>query len=142
MNEEETTRAMNDKLPVILLIDDEPDIRKTIGRRLEREGFAVVLAASGEEGLRLATAQQPDLVLLDIMMPKMKGRDVCARLKSNPSTAHIPVIFLTALGLPDHVKAGLDRGADDYLVKPCDPQELKMRITICLARHQARRAAK
>ena len=132
---------MSEKPTVVLLIDDESDIRKTIGRRLEQEGFDVLLAASGEEGLRVAQEQQPDLVLLDIMMPKMKGRDVCARLKSDPRTAHIPVIFLTALGLPDHVKAGLDMGAEDYLVKPCDPQELKMRIAICLARHQARRTA-
>ena len=141
MSEEEARRAMSEKHTVVLLIDDEPDIRKTLGRRLEQEGFGVLLAASGEEGFRVATEQQPDLVLLDIMMPKMKGRDVCARLKAEPSTAHIPVIFLTALGLPDHVKAGLDMGAEDYLVKPCDPQELKMRIAICLARHQARRTA-
>ena len=137
MSEEEATHAMSEKQPVILLIDDEPDIRKTIGRRLEREGFTVVLAASGEEGLHIAQEQQPDLVLLDIMMPKMKGRDVCAKLKTEPSTAQIPVIFLTALGLPDHVKAGLDLGADDYLVKPVDPKELKMRISICLARARA-----
>ena len=126
---------------VILLIDDEPDILKTLGRRLEQEGFALLTANSGEAGLRIAQERQPDLVLLDIMMPKMKGRDVCARLKANELTADIPVIFLTALGLPDHVKAGLDSGAEDYLVKPCDPRELKMRIQICLARHQDRRAA-
>ena len=128
---------MSPKTPVVLLIDDEPDIRKTIGRRLEQEGFGVILAASGEEGLRIAKEQQPDLVLLDIMMPKMKGRDVCAKLKASPETAHMPVIFLTALGLPDHVKAGLDLGADDYLVKPVDSKELKMRISICLARKRA-----
>ena len=132
---------MSEKQPTILLIDDEPDILKTLGRRLEQEGFAVLTANSGEAGLRIAQERQPDLVLLDIMMPKMKGRDVCAKLKTEPDTAHIPVIFLTALGLPDHVKAGLDSGAEDYLVKPCDPRELKMRIQICLARHQAHRAA-
>ena len=132
---------MSEKQPTILLIDDEPDILKTLGRRLEQEGFAVLTANSGEAGLRIAQERQPDLVLLDIMMPKMKGRDVCARLKADELTADIPVIFLTALGLPDHVKAGLDSGAEDYLVKPCDPRELKMRIQICLARHQAHRAA-
>ena len=130
---------MSEPKRTILLIDDEPDILKTIGRRLEQEGFDVLTAASGEEGLRLAQEHGPALVLLDIMMPKMKGRDVCARLKADPRTAHIPVIFLTALGLPDHIKAGLDSGAEDYLIKPCDPRELKMRIAICLSRHpQAR----
>ena len=69
-------------------------------------------------------------------MPKMKGRDVCSRLKADPTTAKIPVIFLTALGLADHVKAGMDLGADDYIVKPFEPAELKERIAICLARHE------
>jgi len=69
------------------------------------------------------------------MMPKMKGRDVCARLKANPETAPIPVVFLTALGLADHVKAGMDVGAEDYIVKPFQPSELKERIAVCLARH-------
>jgi len=77
----------------------------------------------------------PDLILLDIMMPKMKGREVCARLKANPKTQHVPVIFLTALGLADHVKAGMDLGAADYLVKPFAPEELRKRVTVVLARH-------
>ena len=119
---------------MVLLIDDEPSILKTLGRRLEREGFSVLTAENGEAGLRLAQTEQPDVVLLDIMMPTMKGREVCARLKADPRTASIPVIFLTALGLPDHVKAGLEQGADDYLVKPYDSKELAMRIAICLAR--------
>jgi DNA-binding response OmpR family regulator len=120
----------------ILLIDDEASVRKVIGRRLEQEGYSLLTAESGEEGLRLAEEQRPDLVLLDIMMPKMKGRDVCARLKANPKTQHIPVIFLTALGLADHIKAGMDLGADDYIVKPFEPAELKERIAVCLERHR------
>ena len=123
---------------MILLVDDEASIRKTVGRRLEREGYRVLTAGSGEEGLRLAAEHLPDLVLLDIMMPKMKGRDVCAKLKADPKTAHIPVIFLTALGLADHIKAGMDLGADDYIVKPFEADELKERIAICLARHEER----
>jgi len=123
---------------MILLVDDEASIRKTVGRRLEREGYRVLTAGSGEEGLRLAAEHLPDLVLLDIMMPKMKGRDVCAKLKADPKTAHIPVIFLTALGLADHIKAGMDLGADDYIVKPFEADELKERIAICLARHEDR----
>ena len=120
---------------LILLIDDEASIRKTVARRLEREGFRVLTTESGEDGLKIAEEQQPDLVLLDIMMPKMKGRDVCLRLKANPNTKEIPVIFLTALGLADHVQAGMRAGAEDYIVKPFEADELKARIKVCLARH-------
>ena len=123
-------------LAKLLFIDDEPDIREVIQFRLEREGYRVFTAASGEEGLRIAEAELPDLILLDIMMPKMKGRDVCACLKANPKTQHIPVIFLTALSLADHVKAGMDLGAEDYITKPFEPALLKERITVALARHR------
>ena len=118
----------------ILLVDDTKDILLVVSRRLQSWGYEVFTAESGEEGLRIAEEQVPDLVLLDIMMPRMKGRDVCARLRANPKTAHVAVIFLTALGLADHIKAGLDIGADDYIVKPFEPEELKERITVCLAR--------
>ena len=128
---------MVDGTHLILVIDDESSIRKTVSRRLEREGYRVIAAESGEEGLRLTSEKLPDLVLLDVMMPKMKGRDVCARLKSDPKTAHIPVIFLTALGLADHIQAGMALGADDYIVKPFEADELKERIAVCLARHSS-----
>ena len=120
----------------ILVVDDTKDILLLVSRRLQSWGYEAITAASGEEGLHLAEEQAPDLILLDIMMPKMKGRDVCARLKANPKTQKIPVIFLTALGLADHVKAGMDLGADDYIVKPFEPAELKARIAVCLARHE------
>ena len=123
------------KSPRILLIDDSQDILTVLARRLKSWGYEVLEAGSGEEGLQLADAQVPDLILLDVMMPKMKGRDVCARLKATPRTAGIPVIFLTALGLADHVKAGMELGAEDYIVKPFEPDELKERIKVCLARH-------
>ena len=119
----------------ILVVDDTKDILQVLSRRLESWGYEALTASSGEEGLQLAEQQLPDLILLDIMMPKMKGRDVCARLKANPTTANIPVIFLTALGLADHVKAGMDSGAEDYIVKPFEPEELRERINVCLARH-------
>ena len=119
----------------ILIVDDTSDILLVVARRLESWGYEPLTAESGEEGLRIAEEQIPDLILLDIMMPRMKGRDVCARLKANPKTQHIPVIFLTALGLADHIKAGLDLGAEDYIVKPFEPAQLKERIAICLARH-------
>ncbi len=119
----------------ILIIDDTKDILSVVGRRLQSWGYEALTADNGEDGLRIAEEQLPDLILMDIMMPKMKGRDACARLKANPKTQKIPVIFLTALGLADHIKAGLDVGADDYIVKPFEPEELKERITVCLARH-------
>ena len=122
--------------PRILIVDDTKDILTVVSRRLQSWGYEPLTAESGEEGLAIAEAQVPDLILLDIMMPKMKGRDVCARLKANPKTQRIPVIFLTALGLADHIKAGMDLGAEDYIVKPFEPAELKERITIVLARHQ------
>lgn len=119
----------------ILVVDDSRESLAVTAKRLQSWDFEVVTAQSGEEALRIAGAQPPDLILLDILMPKMKGREVCSWLKSNPKTKHIPVIFLTALGLADHVKAGMDLGADDYLVKPFEPEVLKERISVCLARH-------
>jgi len=118
----------------ILIVDDTKDILQVVARRLQSWGYEPLTAETGEDGLRVAQEQLPDLVLLDVMMPKMKGRDVCAKLKADPKTKHIPVIFLTALGLADHVKGGMDLGADDYIVKPFEPAELKDRIMICLAR--------
>ena len=120
----------------ILLVDDTEDLVLVVSRRLESWGYEVFTATSGEDGLRLAQERLPDLVLLDIMMPRMKGREVCARLKADSNTKHIPVIFITALGLADHVKAGMDLGAEDYIVKPFEPAELKERIAILLARHE------
>ena len=118
----------------ILIVDDTKDILLVLARRLKSWGYEALTADSGEEGLKIIREQKPDVVLLDIMMPKMKGRDVCSLIKADPETARIPVIFLTALGLADHVKAGMELGADDYLVKPFEPEELKERIMIVLAR--------
>jgi len=124
----------------ILVVDDTPEILKMLKKQLEHWGYRALVCSSGEEGLSLAKLEQPDLILLDVLMPKMKGREVCARLKADPLTEHIPVVFLTALGLPDHVKSGLDLGAEDYLMKPFRPEELKERITVSLMRAQRRQA--
>lgn len=123
----------------ILIVDDTKDILTVVSRRLQSWGYEALTAETGEDGLRIAQECVPDLMLLDIMMPKMKGREVCVRLKTDPRTRDIPVIFLTALGLADHVKAGMDLGAADYIVKPFEPAELKERIAIVLARaeHEA-----
>lgn len=122
----------------ILIVDDTEDIRIVLARRLQSWGYESLEAGTGEEGLEMVYKHMPDLVLLDIMMPKMKGRDVCAKMKADPKTKDIPVIFLTALGLADHVKAGMELGAEDYIVKPFEPAELRERIEVCLVRHDDR----
>ena len=120
----------------ILIVDDTPVILKMLKRQLEHWGYQALTADSGEAGLRLAEQERPDLILLDILMPKMKGREVCARLKANPKTRDIPVMFLTALGLTEHVKTGIELGADDYIVKPFKPADLKERIAVTLWRRR------
>ena len=119
----------------ILIVDDTKDLLAVLSRRLTSWGYEILTADGGEEAIRLAQEHVPDLILLDIMMPRMKGRDVCAQLKAHPKTKHIPIIFLTALGLADHIKGGMDLGADDYIVKPFEMTELRERVAVCLARH-------
>ena len=119
----------------VLVIDDIAVLLKMMKKQLEHWGYRALTAESGEDGLALARTAQPDLILLDILMPKMKGREVCARLKADPTTQAIPVIFLSSLGLADYVKAGLDLGAEDYLIKPFKPTDLRERIRVCLLRH-------
>lgn len=121
--------------PTILLVDDDPNLRKIMSRQLEHWGYRVVTAASSAEGLTRAHTDAPALILLDIMMPKMRGREACAALKADPKTRDIPVIFLTALGLADHIRAGMELGAEDYVVKPFRPDDLRERIKVCLSRH-------
>ena len=127
--------AAADGRATILLVDDDPNIRKILSRQLEHWGYRVVTAASGEEGVIRARTDAPALILLDTMMPKMKGREACAVLKADPKTQDIPVIFLTALGLADHIQAGMELGAEDYVVKPFRPDDLRERIKVCLLRH-------
>lgn len=121
---------------VILLVDDEADLRIVASKRLQYIGYQVVTADNGTEALRIARERSPDLILLDIMMPGMNGCDVCVKLKADPQTAHIPVIFLSALGMAQHVKQGLALGADDYIVKPFEAEALYERIAVCLERHR------
>ena len=120
----------------ILVIDDMSVMVKILKKRLEHWGYRALAADNGEDGLALAHTEQPDLILLDILMPKMKGREVCARLKGSPKTRDIPVIFLSGLGLADHVRIGMELGAEDYIIKPFKPADLRERMMICLLRHQ------
>ena len=122
----------------ILIVDDDSTILTSLSQRLKSWGYVVLTAGTGEEALKIAQEQLPHLMLLDIMLPRMKGRQLCEKMKLDSLTASIPVIFLTALGLPDHIRAGMNLGADDYLVKPFDPDTLKQRIELCLKRYGPR----
>jgi len=112
----------------ILIIEDEPDIREVISYNLTKEGYRVVSAASGEEGLKSAMSQPPDLVILDLMLPGVYGLDVCRRIRNDSRTAAIPIIVLTARSEESDVITGLEVGADDYVTKPFSPKVLVARI--------------
>lgn len=112
----------------ILICDDEVNIRNIMDFSLETEGFLVVTATDGDEALRLTMSEQPDLVILDIMMPGSDGLTVCRNLKENPATKHLPVLLLTAKAGKGDREAGLDAGADDYITKPFSPQRLVEKV--------------
>jgi PleD family two-component response regulator len=112
----------------ILVVEDDASVRKILTLQLTKEGYAVHTAEDGLDGLEKATTDPPDLVLLDLMMPKMDGAEVCRRLKGNFLTSQIPVIMLTACGEMDDKITGLNIGANDYLTKPYMPGELIVRV--------------
>jgi diguanylate cyclase (GGDEF)-like protein len=116
----------------ILLIDDEVALLEVMKTNLEIEGYEVVTEMSGETGLVSAVVDQPDVVILDIMMPGVDGYEICQRLKTDPRTKYIPIIILTALDETKHVVKGFECGADDYLAKPFDNPELFARIKAVL----------
>ena len=118
----------------MLIIEDEPDIRDLLAFHLEREGYAVTKSSGGAEGLRLARAAPPDLILLDLMLPGMDGLEVCRRLRSNPATRAVPLVMLTARGDELDRVLGLELGADDYVVKPFSPREVLARVRAVLRR--------
>jgi PleD family two-component response regulator len=112
----------------ILVVDDEDHIRRILKFQLEKHGYRVVLAENGEVALELVRREAPDLVMLDLMMPKIDGFETCRRIRQNFQTAQIPIIMLTAKSdLPDKIK-GLQDGANDYLIKPYSNEELLLRV--------------
>jgi class 3 adenylate cyclase len=114
--------------PLVLIVDDNADNREILDARLTSQGYATMTAADGEEALAAAYADLPDLILLDVMMPKLDGLEVCRRLRADPSVPFIPIILVTAkTALPDIV-AGLDAGADEYLTKPVEHAALIARV--------------
>lgn len=118
----------------VLLIDDEVPLLEVMKTNLEIEGYEVVTAMSGEMGLVSAVVDQPDVVILDIMMPDVDGWEICQRIRSDTRTKYIPVIMLTALDETEHVVKGFECGADDYLAKPFENAELFARIKSVLTK--------
>jgi PleD family two-component response regulator len=125
----------------ILVVEDDQNIRQILKFRLERAGYDVSTAENGEEGLEKVKEVSPDLVLLDLMMPVMDGREACRRLKSHFNTSHIPVIMLTAKSDIHDKVGGLRDGANDYLTKPYDPKELLLRVQNILQWSRSQRDA-
>lgn len=120
----------------ILIVDDNVDNVDLLAKRFRSLGFDVLEAYDGEQALEKVNTEEPDLVVLDVMMPRIDGFEVCRRLKTNPRTRSIPVILLTAKReVPDKIK-GLDTGADDYVTKPFNPRELVARVKSLLARRE------
>jgi DNA-binding response OmpR family regulator len=120
--------------PLVLVADDDADIRALVTFRLERAGYDVLEASDGEEALRLAREQTPDLAVLDVMMPKLTGEEVTRRIRGEEATQRMPVILLTARVQEDDVARGFEAGADDYIKKPFSPQELRARVQAILGR--------
>ena len=120
----------------ILIIEDEPDIAESLRYNFEREGFKVSIAESGEKGLRLALDKQlpPSLVILDLMLPGMSGLELCRRLRREPPTRKTPIIMLTAKVTEADKVAGLELGADDYIIKPFSVKEVLARVRAVLRR--------
>jgi len=118
----------------VLVVDDDPVILRLLQVNFDLEGIDVVTAVDGEEGLKMAQSDPPDLVISDIMMPKVNGLELLAALRSSPDTAAMPVILLSAKAQVADVQRGLELGADDYITKPFDPLELIDRVYKVLAK--------
>jgi two-component system, OmpR family, alkaline phosphatase synthesis response regulator PhoP len=120
----------------ILIIEDDTDIAENLQYNFQREGFAAIIAESGEKGLRLALNEQnpPSLILLDLMLPGMSGMEICRRLRREPSTFKTPIIMLTAKSSESDRIAGLEIGADDYIIKPFSVKEVVARVHAVLRR--------
>ena len=121
----------------ILLVNDDLQSLKLVGVMLQRRGYTIVAACGGAQGLAKAESDRPDLVILDVMMPDIDGLEVCRKLRSQPSTSHIPIIMFTARTLIRDKLDGIQAGVDDYLTKPIHPNDLAARVEAVL-QHSAR----
>ncbi len=125
----------------ILVVEDERDIQDIVAYNLQQAGYEVVLASRGDDAVRLAKLQRPDLVLLDLMLPGLSGKEVCQAIRRDSATATTPVIMLTAKGEEVDRVVGLEVGADDYVTKPFSMRELMLRVQTILRRSSAKGAA-
>jgi two-component system phosphate regulon response regulator PhoB len=121
-------------MSTILLVEDDPDIRQLVSYKLTKGGFDVVETADGLAALRAARENPPDLVLLDVRMPRMSGIEVCRELRAGPLPATVPIIMLTARARPQDLELGYAAGATEYIVKPFSPRDLQERVEAALAR--------
>lgn len=124
-------------MPTILIVDDEADLASLVDFNLKQAGFETAVALTGEHALQLAARVKPDLVLLDLMLPDISGRDVCRRLRADPTTRDVPIVMLTARGEEADRVQGFEVGADDYVTKPFSPRELVLRVKAILRRSGA-----
>jgi DNA-binding response OmpR family regulator len=118
----------------ILIVDDDIDTLRMVGMLLERQGYAIVAASNGQQGLTLAKSEKPDLILLDLMMPDIDGIEIARRLREDPDTQRVLIIMFTAKGQMEDKLEGFDAGADDYMVKPTQPKELLAHVRAVLKR--------
>jgi two-component system, OmpR family, phosphate regulon response regulator PhoB len=121
-------------MPCVLIVDDERDLASLVEFNLQQAGLETIVALTGEQALTLAKVRVPDVVLLDLMLPDISGKEVCRRLRADPRTAAVPVVMLTARGEELDRVEGFEVGADDYVTKPFSPRELVLRIKAILRR--------
>ena len=121
-------------MPKILIAEDEPEIRDLIAFTLRFAGYEVATANNGEEAVQMASREFPDLILMDVRMPRMTGYDACRVMKADPELKDIPIVFLSAKGQESEIKTGMDVGAEDYLLKPFAPDQLTDRVRTILAK--------
>lgn len=120
-------------MPRILLVEDDASARRLVEFTLQQDGFDVITAGNGKEAIERAQREQPDAIVMDVMMPVMGGYEACLRLKEIPTTAYIPILILTAKGQEADRTYSMMAGADDYLAKPSDPRLIAERVRSLLA---------
>jgi DNA-binding response OmpR family regulator len=120
--------------PTVLIVEDDPVILRLLEVNFELEGFTVLLAHDGAEGIEVAQAKRPDVIVSDIMMPRTSGLELVAAIRGDDATRAIPVVLLSAKAQTGDLKAGIDAGADDYVTKPFEPLDLVDRVNALLSR--------